>query len=1126
MKVDMKKNLAILKGLASLCIIALISLLAATACTMPIAEYPAASEELLPAEERASTASPQDFREESIYFLLPARFYDGDSSNNVPNEWCSYGPNSPAITDPADVTWRGDFKGLINGGLQYIKDLGFTAVWITPIVQNRGPLDYHGYHAWDFTKVDPRLESPGATYQDFINKAHELGLKVVQDIVLNHSGRYGVKGQSELKYNTDPAQPWGKDKNGNVLVDNPNWEYDGITPNPADGKIWSRANLAKMPAPYNANLAAYNWPGTEAFINTSDITWFHHSGNGFAQGWDDIVNLYDRALADDCPDLNTESQAVRDYLVAAYKKYIDMGVDAFRVDTVKHMDRASVQYFVDQFKAYAPNLFIVGEVAQKRHELHSVEEINPHWYTWKGAVGNSANSGMAILDFYAEATFHGVFEEDRNLGEITAAARYDHLYSDPSTNVTWLDNHDFGPNNDWDRRYSGDDEGMATYFNFASTWRGIPSLYYGSEIQFMRGARADIKGEPMTKTSLDITGRAYYGANIATASSHKLYQHIKKMNAIRKAIPALQKGTWTWAGNPSNGNGIGYTRSYNGVTVCVGLAKNGSVSFNFTGIPSGTYRDAVTGSSLNSSGSISFTVSGGSAGIYVLNGPGMIGALGAGFFQTNGNYDTDWTECYLRGTPNAWGASPMKKNSATGLWEITATFGSDSPRFKISHYANNWNEAFPDKDQLITEGAGDYDISFNEKTKAISAVKRTSNLYSISGSITKDGVALQGVLVTLNTGATATSSQTGSFTFTNLANNSYTLTPSMSAHSFSPSTKSVTIAGANVSGQNFTASQNGFISTYASMGLRGSMNAWANKAMTLTANYTWETDVSLTGGTTYTYKYDVAGNWVTNFGIGSSAGIAAQNGNNLSFTPSATGTYTFKFIDNTKAYSVIPKDTLETPNMNIIQSITKNSMKVLWIGVPNATSYTLYRSLSAESGYAAIVTQAGWEFADSGLLPDTTYYYKVMASNATSSSGLSHYISGKTLPDGNVVPGRLTVIFKTGSNAENVSFPGDANSWILTANTLSLGANASSNVVWNGGISALSLARGNSTTAIELKLVTNASWNNQWSFATWTKSANISLQDSSRQILIPCTSANEVVLTIDVGARSLSAVVK
>ena len=568
----------------------------------------------------------QDFREETIYFLMTTRFFDGDPNNTRPTEWSSYGPNSPSITDPNDVTWRGDFKGLIQK-LDYIKDLGFTAIWITPVVQNRGPLDYHGYHAWDFTKVDPRLESPGATFQDLINAVHAKGMKLILDIVTNHSGRFGIKGLAEIKYNTDPNAAW-------YAPDNPNWEYDGLTPNPYDNKIWSRANLAKMPAPYNSNLAAYNWPSTESYVNTTDPNWFHHSGNGFAQGYDDTTNLYQRGLAGDTPDLATEGNTVKDYMYNAYKTFIDMGVDGFRWDTWKHMAKEDIFSLLDRWRAIKPDLFVVGEVAQKRHELHQVQETNPHWYTWRGGVGNSAGANVSVLDFYAEATFHGVFEEGGGFSGVQAAARYDYLYSDPSQLVTWLDNHDFGPNNDWNRRYGGSDENLAACMNFMFTWRGIPCVYYGTENRFKAGAYTDIHDASGISQSIDNTGRAYFGNQFANAPNHRIYKHIRKLNAIRRAVPALQKGSWTWAGN-APGNGVGYWREYGSSKVAVGLAKDGSASFTFNNVPNGTYRDAVTGRSVNvTNGNLSFTVTSSSAGIYVLNGTGMIGENGAGFFES------------------------------------------------------------------------------------------------------------------------------------------------------------------------------------------------------------------------------------------------------------------------------------------------------------------------------------------------------------------------------------------------------------------------------------------------------------------------------------------------------------
>lgn len=98
--------------------------------------------------------------------------------------------------------WRGDFRGLIDQ-LDYIKALGFTAIWITPVVQNGSGYDYHGYHAMDFSKVDCRYQgvtgedagkSGDVMFQELIDAAHKKGLKIILDIVLNHTGNFGEAG--------------------------------------------------------------------------------------------------------------------------------------------------------------------------------------------------------------------------------------------------------------------------------------------------------------------------------------------------------------------------------------------------------------------------------------------------------------------------------------------------------------------------------------------------------------------------------------------------------------------------------------------------------------------------------------------------------------------------------------------------------------------------------------------------------------------------------------------------------------------------------------------------------------------------------------------------------------------
>ena len=163
------------------------------------------------------------------------------------------------------------------------------------------------------------------------------------------------------------------------------------------------------------------------------------------------------------------------------------------------------------------------------------------------------------------------------------------------------------------------------------TIRGIPCLYYGEEIEFMKGAPQDIIGNDDT---LDTTGRAYFGdhltdENIAATQAHPLYQHIRRLNLIRRGIPALQKAPMSQVNEW--GGGMSFVRDYNNGEsyAVVGLAMGGDQDIIVGNIRNGAYADAVTGNRINvSGGSISFHVRGNSAGIYVLNGPGRIGEDG------------------------------------------------------------------------------------------------------------------------------------------------------------------------------------------------------------------------------------------------------------------------------------------------------------------------------------------------------------------------------------------------------------------------------------------------------------------------------------------------------------------
>ncbi len=168
-------------------------------CTLAAAATVAAAS--LAASAATFSGGRTDFRDETIYFAMTTRFYDGDPKNNV----CGWDHQQTQITN-GDPDWRGDFKGLIDK-LDYIKALGFTAIWITPVVQNCSGTDFHGYHAMDFQNVDLRYESrrewgsaKDVKFQDLIDAVHAKGMKLILDIVLNHTGNFGEKGLQELFY--------------------------------------------------------------------------------------------------------------------------------------------------------------------------------------------------------------------------------------------------------------------------------------------------------------------------------------------------------------------------------------------------------------------------------------------------------------------------------------------------------------------------------------------------------------------------------------------------------------------------------------------------------------------------------------------------------------------------------------------------------------------------------------------------------------------------------------------------------------------------------------------------------------------------------------------------------------
>ena len=626
--------------------------------------------------------SRSDFRDETIYFVITTRFYDGDPSNNARTS-----EDTKANNPADDPSWRGDFKGLIDK-LDYIKALGFTAIWITPVVENNSGYDYHGYHAYNFDAVDTRYESNGITYQDLIDAVHAKGMKLIQDVVFNHTCNWGEENLNEIGGASLKAQ--------------------------VSSDIYSTRNQVVM-------------NGTGDPLNI-----YHH--NGFCGGGDwDNFEAQRKTIADDCFDLNTENPAVYNYLIDCYTKYINMGVDAFRVDTVKHISRLTLNsVFVPAFKAAGgENFYMFGEVCTKGHDVWYRGEpgISTCFYTWAddstwlgkwsstdqaanntlveehykahsdtGSQPTSTNaflngneyhtpdysqrSGMDVIDFQMHWSFNSAGEA------FSTALGEDKYFNDSTWNVVYVDSHDYGPDECQTQRYTGGTDKWAENLSLMFTFRGIPCVYYGSEIEFQAGKPIDVG--PNAK--LSETGRAYFGDNIegtikstgftvfenvsgavSDTINAPLSQHIMRLNRLRQAIPALRKGQYSTEGCSGN---IAFKRRYTDATTDSFALVAISGSATFSGIPNGKYVDAVTGDVQNvTGGTLTANVSGqGNMKIYVLD---TAKTPAPGRVIPNGKYLTDGGAAKNIGEEHLDEIDPtsitLDKNSVSIMEATTAT---------------------------------------------------------------------------------------------------------------------------------------------------------------------------------------------------------------------------------------------------------------------------------------------------------------------------------------------------------------------------------------------------------------------------------------------------------------------
>lgn len=392
-----------------------------------------------PADEFYGTTEP--FASEAIYFVMTDRFVNGDISNDQREQGGEQHtfdrpvPGAPEGESDNIGYLGGDFKGLLDN-VDYIRDMGFSAVWVTPIVDNpdavftggkpvswgsfwtdQGKTGYHGYWGVNFYKLDEHLPSPGLDFAALTQALHAKQMKVVLDIVGNHGSP---------SYTMPVAQP----EFGKIFA--------------ADGAL----------------LADHqNLPPEQLDPEHNPLHRFFHTQRGIAE----------------LSDLNDENPAVLDYLAGAYSQWAAQGADAFRIDTIGWMPDAFWKKFADRIRAEKPGFFMFGED-----------------FRWdaKDIAGHTRpeNGGISVLDFPLKAGLAKVFEHTGSDYAGLESALYLHNgpYRNPYELVTFYDNHDMA-------RLNASDQGFIDANNWLFTARGIPAIYYGSETGFMRG-RAEHAG--------------------------------------------------------------------------------------------------------------------------------------------------------------------------------------------------------------------------------------------------------------------------------------------------------------------------------------------------------------------------------------------------------------------------------------------------------------------------------------------------------------------------------------------------------------------------------------------------------------------------------------------------------
>ncbi|MCB2380110.1 glycoside hydrolase family 13 protein [Hymenobacter sp. BT635] len=413
-----------------------------------------------------------------VYLLMPDRFANGDPKNDVVKGTRV----SRVARDSMYARHGGDLRG-IEQHFDYLKELGVTAIWPTPVVENDMPkASYHGYALTDYYAVDRRYGS-NEDYVRFVQRAHQNGLKVIHDVVLNHMG------SQNYLFVEPPAADWFH-------------QWPSFT----------RSNFRD---------AAFNDP----YAAEADRKLY-------GQGWFDTT----------MPDLNQSNPLVATYVIQNFIWWVEYtGLDGYRIDTYPYSDRNFLMQWGEAVLSEFPRLGMFGEtwVQGNGQQAFFARNILP-------PVNGFKSNLPGVTDFQSYYALNEALTKDAGwtdgIAKLYYALQGDWLYEDPMRNVVFLDNHDLSRfysvvGEDFAKYKMG--------LAWLLTTRGIPQLYYGTEVLMKNFSNPDGLVREDFPGGWAADKQNYFTAAGRTGPAGEAFTYVSKLANYRKTHPALHSGKLT-----------------------------------------------------------------------------------------------------------------------------------------------------------------------------------------------------------------------------------------------------------------------------------------------------------------------------------------------------------------------------------------------------------------------------------------------------------------------------------------------------------------------------------------------------------------------------------------------------